>query len=136
AIASENPIDAIRLEAENKLAVLNEYQQRDLNNTAMYEAAKLAVIRKANADIQTIEAAKWSAQLQGYESLFGNVADLTKTFAGEQSGAYRAMFAASKGFAIADAIVKIQQGIAAAASLPFPSNLPAMATVASSTAGI
>jgi hypothetical protein len=46
------------------------------------------------------------------------------------------MFAISKAFAIADSIVSIQQGIAKAASLPFPANLGAMATVAASTASI
>jgi len=59
-----------------------------------------------------------------------------KTFAGEQDGIYKALFAASKAFAIADSIIKIQQGIASAASLPFPANLGAMATVAAQTAGI
>lgn len=46
------------------------------------------------------------------------------------------MFAVSKAFAIANSIIKIQQGIAEAASLPFPVNIPAMATVAASTASI
>jgi hypothetical protein len=46
------------------------------------------------------------------------------------------MFAVSKGFAIAESIIKIQQGIANAAALPFPANIPAMATVAASTASI
>ncbi|AIM40631.1 putative tail tape measure protein [Vibrio phage VpKK5] len=74
----------------------------------------------------------WNSSAQ----LFDGLADLSKTFAGEQSALYKVMFAASKAFAIADAIMKIQQGIAGAAALPFPANLPAMATVASATAGI
>ncbi|PSW53066.1 hypothetical protein C0W50_19855, partial [Photobacterium leiognathi subsp. mandapamensis] len=61
---------------------------------------------------------------------------IAKTFAGKQSGIYKAMFAASKAFAIAESIIKIQQGIANAASLPFPANIPAMATVAASTMSI
>lgn len=46
------------------------------------------------------------------------------------------MFAVSKGFAVADAIVKIQQGIASAAAIPFPANIPAMASVAAATGSI
>jgi hypothetical protein len=49
---------------------------------------------------------------------------------------YKVMFAASKAFAIADAIVKIQQGIANAASLKFPANIAAMASVIAATASI
>ncbi len=61
---------------------------------------------------------------------------IAKDAAGEQSGIYKAMFAMSKAFAIADSIVKISQGIANAAALPFPANLGAMATVAAATANI
>ena len=55
---------------------------------------------------------------------------------GEQSGIYKAAFAASKAYAIAQSMVAINAGIAQAASLPFPSNLMAMATVALETANI
>ncbi|WP_220676285.1 phage tail length tape measure family protein [Klebsiella pasteurii] len=55
---------------------------------------------------------------------------------GQQSGIYKAAFAASKAYAIAQSMVAINAGIAQAASLPFPSNLMAMATVAMETANI
>lgn len=54
----------------------------------------------------------------------------------QQSGIYKAAFAASKAYAIAQSMVAINAGIAQAASLPFPSNLMAMATVAMETANI
>ncbi|KQW00164.1 hypothetical protein [Rhizobacter sp. Root1221] len=48
---------------------------------------------------------------------------LTKTFAGGQSGACKAMFAFSKAFAIADSVIKIEQATTSAAmSAPFPAN--------------
>ncbi len=75
-------------------------------------------------------------QLQNYGSLFDAMAGIAEGFAGEQSGIYRGLFAVSKAFAVAESVIKIQQGIAAAASLPFPSNIPAMATVAAQTASI
>ena len=87
------------------------------------------VIAKSEAATQTV-------QLQGYSSLFGGLADITKTFAGEQSGAYKAMFLASKAFSIAQSIVAIQTGIAQAAANPWPLNLAAMASVAASTVSI
>ncbi|EPA0546270.1 hypothetical protein ACQZN4_001992 [Vibrio alginolyticus] len=76
------------------------------------------------------------AQLRNYSELFGSMADVAGAFAGEQSGIFKGMFAVSKAFAIAESIIKIQQGLANAASLPFPANIPAMASVAANTASI
>lgn len=136
-IAATNPIDAIRFEEEQKIAVIEQYRLQDLANTQLYEDAKKAIHEKAAKDIKAVQDANMVAQLQGYGQLFGGIADITKTFAGEQSGVYQAMFAASKAFAMADAIIKIQQAMASASmSLPFPGNLGAMATVAAQTAGI
>lgn len=89
-----------------------------------------------NSRMAQIANAKYSSQVTAASDAFGSIADITKTFAGEQSGIYKAMFAVSKAFAIADAIIKIQQGIANASALPFPANIGAMASVASATAGI
>ena len=55
---------------------------------------------------------------------------------GEQSTAFKIMFAAEKAFAIARSVIAIQTGIAQASALPFPANLGAMATVAAQTASI
>ncbi|EHU1614141.1 hypothetical protein A0118_RS13715 [Acinetobacter baumannii] len=70
------------------------------------------------------------------ESIAESTADTMKTVFGEQSAAYKAMFAIQKGFAIAQSMIAIQQGIANAMSLPFPANLTAAATVAAETASI
>ncbi|XFS57241.1 phage tail length tape measure family protein [Klebsiella pneumoniae] len=56
---------------------------------------------------------------------------------GEQSAIYKVAFAASKAFAIADSMVKIQQAIASGAvSAPYPANIIAMASIAAQTASI
>lgn len=73
---------------------------------------------------------------QGASQLFGGLAEMAATFGGKQTGLYKALFAVSKAFAIADAVVKIQQGIAAAAATPWPANIAAMASVAAATASI
>lgn len=143
AIAGVNPIDALRLEEEQKIAVIEEFRLLDLGNTQLYEDAKLAIktataekIKAAEDDLLAKQQAAQSAQMDAYGQLFGGIAGLTKSFAGEQSGIYKAMFAVSKAFAIADAIIKIQQGIAGAAALPFPANLPAIGAVVAATSGI
>ena len=70
------------------------------------------------------------------EQITGSMADMFKTMGGEQSKAYKVMFAASKAFAIAQSAIAITQGIAMAAANPFPLNLVAMATVAAETASL
>lgn len=80
--------------------------------------------------------AKLQLNLNYGEQIAGSATDVMGTVFGKQSAAYKVMFAAQKGFAIAQSMIAIQQGIAQAASLPFPTNLPAMATVAAQTASI
>lgn len=89
-----------------------------------------------NGRMSQIDEARTTMMLSTASSAFDSLAGVMKSAAGEQSGIYKAMFAASKAFALAESIVKIQQGIANAAALPFPANIPAMAQVASATAGI
>ncbi|MBZ5489140.1 hypothetical protein HW452_16595 [Halomonas aquamarina] len=131
-------------EAENQLQewyatqldMLNNYRQERADLTEQWNEQERALKEKHEAELARIEKARQIAQLAGAESLFGDMASITKAFAGEQSGIYKAMFAAEKAFAIASSIVSIQQGIAGAAALPFPANIPAMASVAAATAGI
>lgn len=52
-----------------------------------------------------IEAARQQVQLAAGEAFFGNMAGLTKAFAGEQSSAYKAMFALEKGYALAKVLM-------------------------------
>jgi tape measure domain-containing protein len=140
---SADPITKLRAELEQRSALLTEYAQKDQDNALLYEAAKVELARQTAEKIKEIEGKRASDQLaaqtalmQGYGGLFGSMADMAKAFGGEQSKTYKALFAVSKAFAIAESLVKIQQGVAAAAALPFPTNIPAMASVISATAGI
>ncbi|MDN5511169.1 tape measure protein [Acinetobacter sp.] len=96
--------------------------------------------QQAKIDLLKVEEDYQKAKLQltlSYgERIAGSVTDSMATIFGEQSGAYKAMFAVQKGFAIAQSMIAIQQGIANAMSLPFPANLGAAATVAAETASI
>lgn len=129
---------------QEQLDELEEYytKRRELilENTNLTEEERTELeeelTRQRNERLETLETARRAVILEGASSLFGALADITGEFAGKQSGIYKTMFGISKAFAIAESLVKIQQGIANAASLPFPANLGAMATVATSTAGI
>jgi|GEM_PF-2440015 len=141
-VTSGYDVEAFTFE-EKLQSVRDEFEKRRqiiLENVALTEQQRTALEEELatarNQRLKSLEDQKTQAILQTNTALFGNLADIAKTFGGEQSGIYKALFAASKAFAIAESIVKIQQGIANAASLPFPANLPAMGTVISATAGI
>lgn len=55
--------------------------------------------------IAQIEAARQQVQLAAGEAFFSNMAGLTAVFAGEQSDAYKAMFAIEKGYALAKVLM-------------------------------
>jgi len=117
-----------------------EKQRAFLETKAITEeeyAARIANIHAQHQqEVSEIESARQQVALAGASDLFGNLADVTKQFAGEQSGIYKTMFVAQKAFAIAQSMIAIQQGIALAAANPFPLNLAAMASVAAATAGL
>lgn len=99
-----------------------------------------ARMQKTRADAANaaavIEAQKNAIITSTTQSMMDSGLSILANGFGEQSGIYKAAFAASKAYAIAQSMVAINAGIAQAASLPFPSNLMAMATVALETANI
>ncbi|WP_249975711.1 hypothetical protein [Vreelandella olivaria] len=121
---------------DTQLEMLEEFRKERADLTAQWDDQESALKEEHENELSRIEQARIMAQMAGAESMFGDMADITKQFAGEQSGIYQAMFAAEKAFAIASSIIAIQKGIASAAAIPFPANIPAMASVAAATAGI
>ncbi|ALH23699.1 tail tape measure protein [Pseudomonas phage PaMx11] len=87
-------------------------------------------------EMQQAEMARTQALLTSGEQLFGGLAGLAKSYAGEQSSAYRALFAVSKAFSVAQAALSISTGLAKAQELGFPANLAEMARVAATGASI
>lgn len=128
--------EQLALQYQEQQAILQQALDTKAITEQQYYETSSALNRSYNEEIAKQEAAANSARLQAGAQLFDGLAGIAGTFAGEQSGIYKALFAASKAFAIADAIIKIQQGIANAAALPFPANLAAMGTVAAATGSI
>ena len=121
---------------DTQLEMLEQFRQDRADLSAVWDEEELALKQQHEDELARIEQARQMAQLASAESIFGELAGLTKTFAGEQSGLYKAMFAVQKAAAIAQSAVAIQQGIAMAAANPWPANLAAMASVAAATASI
>ncbi len=71
------------------------------------------------------------------QDIAGSLSSIAKDMFGEQSKVHRAMFIGEKILAVSRSVMNIQVAMSsAAASLPFPANLGAMATVAANVAGI
>lgn len=121
---------------ERQLVMLEGFRQDRADLSETWDAEELALKEEHEAKLAQLETARYTAQLSAAESVFGDMASITKQFAGEQSGIYKAMFVASKAFAIADGMIQIANGVAKAANNPWPVNLGAMASVAAAGVGV
>lgn len=124
------------IQAQNRLAILEELGNQEVALTEDVQKRKEAAIVAYTQRVKDLQTAQTALILNSASQMFGDLSEVAEAFGGKQSGIYKTMFAMSKAFAIAESIIKIQQGIAAAASLPFPTNIPAMAAVAAATSNI
>lgn len=123
--AVQNPTALIDLQEQRKLAALAKYQTIDKENTQLYEDAKTAIqeqaanarrkiaVDEANAQTEAIGSILGSAS-QGFDSL----ASIIESTSGKSSGAYVAMFAAAKAFAIAQSTLSLNTAIMQAMADP------------------
>lgn len=121
--------EGLRLEREQRLAII----QDALDAEVLAEEDAKERILQVERDYA---ASRNELMMSQGEELLGSMSGIMKSLAGEQSTAYKAMFAIEKGISIARSIMAIQTGIAMAAANPFPMNLGAMASVAAATMNI
>ncbi|EKZ6752885.1 phage tail length tape measure family protein [Klebsiella pneumoniae] len=132
-----NEYDQAQQELQRWLAAQEEAYAKAGEITAEGEARMTSIRQRAADANQVIEAQKNTIISTATQSLFDSTAEIMRTGFGEQSAIYKVAFAASKAFAIADSMVKIQQAIASGAvSAPYPANIIAMASIAAQTASI
>lgn len=111
-----------------------------LESTAITEAERLELMKRLGEqysnEMAALEQKRIQTQLASASALFDGLAGLAKSYAGEQSQAYRVLFAISKAFSVAQAAMSIATGLAKAQELGFPANLAEMARVAATGASI
>ncbi|HDU2669997.1 TPA: hypothetical protein RFC16_005333, partial [Klebsiella pneumoniae] len=129
-----DPLAQINLQEQQKLDALAKYQEIDKQNTQLYEDAKTAILQQASYQRQAILQQEQQTYQQNVSSLLGessnfagSLADAIGQAAGKSSAAYQALFAISKGFAIAQASLNLQTAISNAMAIPWPANIPAIA---------
>lgn len=127
----EAEAEAERQRYEQQMERLIEARELQIETQRSYnelesEAAEMHANRMAQ-----IEQAKSSLILTSAGDMFAALAGIMKNSQGEQSTIYRAMFAASKAFAVANATINAYDAISKAwNSAPFPYNLVAVAATA------
>lgn len=105
--------DIIDAEAEKLQALQDAFDARIIQEEE-FQARRVAVINEAEQQIADIQAKAQQLQLNSAASTFGKLASATRSFLGEQSTAYKALFAVQQAFAIASAVVSIHRGVAEA----------------------
>lgn len=128
-LEQQSPMGKIQAEYEARNAIIEQYENTHTNMVSTANEARIA------SDQAYMDAKRNLLLTQG-ESLFGDMAELAKGFAGEQSGVYKALFAVEKGFAIAQSAMAIQQSIAKAMAVGFPANIPIIGQAVMQGAGI
>ncbi|EMI1137492.1 transglycosylase SLT domain-containing protein, partial [Acinetobacter baumannii] len=153
--AATNLLDSqqgvVNLNEQNSIEALNAQFEQQLISQQDYENQKTAIIQAAQDQRNQI-AAEYAKNAQDIEDkyqqdrlntqiafggqMMGSLTSMFGSMFGEQSKAYKIMFAADKAYAIAAAGISIQQSIAKAASVGFPANIPLIASAIAQGASI
>ena len=95
------------------------------------------IYEQSRERLESIEKARQDVMLQAGASFFGDMSDLAKVYAGEQSGIYKALFTAQKAYSTVSVLLSSADAIGKAwASAPFPANLPAVAIATAETGAL
>ncbi|MFZ5197656.1 hypothetical protein ACOY53_01665 [Enterobacter kobei] len=141
----KNPLDFSPDPVQNQNINTEEQENKD-GAKALYDAKVLGFHEyqdqltaiQANADMKRgrLTADALTSTLGMWQTGAGNVADIMAGVFGESSAAAKAAFAVSKGIAIAQAVINIQQGISEAIKLGWPMGIAAGLQVAAQGASI
>lgn len=145
-----NPLDQLRAlydpqqelinQQTQELAQLQAFNDQKLITEEEFQQRKQQIIEKyRNSQFQE-QMGLYATGLNDLGSAFGTLTSIVEQSAGKQSAAYKAMFAVSKAFAIAEATVKLSQAVAQAmadtTALTPAQKFANMATVAAAGANV
>ncbi|EPP3430786.1 tape measure protein [Acinetobacter baumannii] len=148
---ADSQFAATDLNEQNSLDGLDAQMEAGLIKQQDYENQKTAIIQAAQDQRNQISAEyaknaqdiedkyhqdRLNAQIALGGQMMGSLTSMFGSMFGEQSKAYKIMFAADKAYAIAAAGIAIQQNIAAASKAGFPLNIPLIAGAVAQGASI
>lgn len=114
---------------EEQAKVLEDAKKYELITAEEHEAAMFKIKQDYKDKKIALDLEYGQQAMSSLTSIFGSMF-------GEQSKAYKVMFAADKAYAIAVAGIEIQKGISKAIGLGFPANIPVIAQVVAQGASI
>lgn len=114
---------------EEQLSLLAQFRHDRADLNATWDAEEFEIKREHEEKLAGLEESRQMAQLAAAAAVFGELGDLAKTYAGEQSGIYKALFLAQKAIAIAQVLVSTEMGAAKALELGPIMGIPAASFV-------
>lgn len=132
AMQQQSQMNDINAQEEEALRV----HEMLLAGTEDYERQRFEIEQAYAAKRRELETQNAQAQLTTIGTMATDIGSIFAGALGEQNAAARSFFAMSKGIAIAQSVISIQQGIAEAMKLGFPAGLAAAAKVATQGASI
>ena len=95
------------------------------------------IYEQSRERLESIEKARQDVMLQAGASFFGDMSDLAKVYAGEQSTIYKSLYTIQKAYSTVSVLLSSADAIGKAwASAPFPANLPAVAIATAETGAL
>lgn len=113
-----DPQQETRNKQAEELAQLQAFNEQKLITEEEFQQRRQQIIDKYKNDEFQRDIGQYATGLNDLGGAFGNLASAVEQSAGKQSAAYKAMFAVSKAFAIAEATVKLSQAISQALADP------------------
>ncbi|HHF3435155.1 TPA: tape measure protein [Haemophilus influenzae] len=116
--AQFDPNQELQNRQAQELAQLQAFNETKLLTEEEYQTRRQQIIDKFKNEQYQQEMGKYAQGLGELGGAFGDLASMVEQSAGKQSAAYKAMFAVSKAFAIAEATVKLSQAVSQALADP------------------
>lgn len=113
-----DPTQELKNKQAQELAQLQAFNEQKLITEEEFQQRRQEIIDKYKNDEFQRDMTNYATGLNDLGSAFDGLASMVEQSAGKQSAAYKAMFAISKAFAIAEATVKLSQAIAQAMADP------------------
>ncbi|HCP1922318.1 TPA: tape measure protein [Escherichia coli] len=123
----QSQVDQVNQQEAQRLTVIQQAREQDLINEQQYQDMKTQIQQAGEQARTNLANANYSLLLQSSADFLGQMAAGLAQSKGEQSNAYKAMFALSKAFSIAQASINLWTAVSQAMALPFPANIPFIA---------
>ncbi|EEA8421676.1 tape measure protein [Salmonella enterica] len=120
----QSSVDQTNEQEAQRLTVAQQARDADLLNEQQYQDMKTQIQQAGEQARINLANANYSLLLQSSADFLGQMANGLAQSKGEQSNAYKAMFALSKAFSIAQASINLWTAVSQAMALPFPANIP------------